>query len=399
MPYGLTATGFVRKPLEVILSEVEAKQRANTVPNLNASATSVIGGALNTAIAPQVAELWEVAEALFAAMDPDAAEDAAQENLYSLTSTPRNPATFSRVTGTANLVIGTVLIAGTHVASVSGNPQARFTPVADFTAPSTGNHAVPFVALESGPVAANAGTLTVIDVGPASGWNSITNAEDADVGEPIETNASYRVRRAIELQSLGGGTLDGIRGDLSQIDNVDGVEMLENVSNIEDENGLPPHSFESIVQGGDDDDLGESIWGNKPAGIRAFGAIPVVVEDSEGHEQTVAYSTPTIRTVYAGITVTTEGDDYAGDAAVKDAVINATKNPDEPGFLEPGDDVYAARIICAVLEVDGVIDVHVGLSFAVVPPTLTGETHLEIGDRELADFDTSRIDVFGGDDV
>lgn len=396
--YGLTATGFVRKPYEVILAEIEASQRSGTTAgaSLNVSPDSLVGQ-LNAPIAAKLAELWEVAQAVTAAMDPDAAEDAAQDALYSLTNSLRRPARYSRVLATVDLAAGTTLEAGEHIASVAGSPQARFTPEADFTAPADGDYEVWFVALEPGPVVANAATLTVRDVSPSSGWEGVTNAEDADVGEPIEGNASYRLRRALELASQGGGTIDGIRADLSQLDEVDSVAMLENVTPLDDGNGLPPHSFDGVVRSGDNADIGGSIWGNKPAGIRAFGDVLVTVQDSEGRDQVVAFSRPDEIEAYASVTVVVDDAEYAGDVALRAALTAATLDPEDVAYLDSGEALYAARLVCVALEVEGVIDVHVGLSTASVPSSGSGASMIAAGPRSLIALDTSRIGVYGGD--
>jgi hypothetical protein len=395
MPYGLTPTGFVRKPYEVIVAEMEAFEKGNTTagPALNVSATSIFGQ-VNACVGAQIAEAWEALEALDAAFDPDRAEDAAQDNLYSLTNTGRKAATYSTVTARVNLDIGTTLLAGTHIASVDGNPQARFTPVANFTAPSTGNHNVPFVALDVGPVVANTGTLEVIDVAPGSGWNAVTNLADAALGTPIESSAAYRLRRAQELAAQGGGTLDGIRADLTQINDVSSAAARENVSDVEDENGLPAHSFEAIVLGGADQDIGDSIWKNKPAGIETHGNEGVEVVDSEGNEQEVAFSRPDVVEVYAGVTVTVDPDEYAGDAALEAAIVAATQDANDRAFLDSGDDVYAARLVCIALEVAGVLDVHVGLSTSSAPDSGEGDSRIVIGAREIAQLHASRIEVY-----
>lgn len=57
--------------------------------------------------------------------------------------------------------------------------------------------------------------------------------------------------------------------------------------------GRPPKSFESIVQGGTDEQVGLSIWQTKPAGILPFGASSVVVNDSQGNPQTIGFTRPT----------------------------------------------------------------------------------------------------------
>lgn len=57
--------------------------------------------------------------------------------------------------------------------------------------------------------------------------------------------------------------------------------------------GRPPKSFETIVQGGTDEDIATTIWQTKPAGIETFGSTTTVINDSLGRPQSIKYTRPT----------------------------------------------------------------------------------------------------------
>lgn len=71
--YGVQPTGFVRKPLSVILSEVEASLITEFGPGVIQTSQSPLGQ-LNGLMADLITELWEVAEDVYQSYDPTQAE-------------------------------------------------------------------------------------------------------------------------------------------------------------------------------------------------------------------------------------------------------------------------------------------------------------------------------------
>jgi len=394
--YGLTDAGFVAKTLQDIEASFVAQQRANIDPAIDTSQFGLIGQ-LNGIVASDLAELWELGENLYDAMDPDQASGDAQDQLYSLTNSLREPATPSRVLCTVVLAASTSIPALTAVASVQGNAAARFTNTFAMTnatgAPAT--LSIPFQALATGPVAANAGTLTQRDT-LISGWTSVTNALDAELGTDIESDAAYRIRRQDELATQGGGTVAGIRADILQLDTVLAVSVLENVTDAVDANGLPGHSFEAVVRSEigatDDQAIAATIWANKPAGIQAYGSINVVILDSEGIPHTIGFSRPTEIPVYVALRVTVVAADYGGDAAMKDAIAASAETPGSPGYLDVGDPVYAGRFVTVAMQQPGVLNAECRVSL-VSSDYATGVPSVAVTQRQIGTLDTTRISV------
>lgn len=73
MTYGVQPTGFVRKPLSVILAEIEAAMVSEFGPGVVQTPQSPLGQ-VNGLFADLVAELWERNEDLYQSYDPDQAE-------------------------------------------------------------------------------------------------------------------------------------------------------------------------------------------------------------------------------------------------------------------------------------------------------------------------------------
>lgn len=78
--YGVQPTGFIRKPLSVILAEMEALMITEFGPGLIQTAQSPMGQ-INGLMSNLIAQLWESAEDVYQSYDPDQAEGARLEIL------------------------------------------------------------------------------------------------------------------------------------------------------------------------------------------------------------------------------------------------------------------------------------------------------------------------------
>jgi uncharacterized phage protein gp47/JayE len=166
-----------------------------------------------------------------------------------------------------------------------------------------------FEAQDAGSTPAPQDTLTVIDT-PVSGFDRVNNLVDADIGRDIETDAELRARRAQSLQVAGAATLSAIRAKiLQEVDGVSEVAIYENRTATDyTPSGLPPHSFQCVVVGGDEQEIGQKIWDTKPAGIETWGGavadpsrVEVPVIDSNGDTQNMYFSRPTSKYAFVKV--------------------------------------------------------------------------------------------------
>lgn len=385
---GVTPTGFLKKTLDEILTEIEAAERANLDQSLNLESPSVFS-VFNGIYAERLEELWDIAEAVYAAQYPDSANDAALDQVSSITGATRLAATKSTVTVTCAGTPTTVLAIG-RVVSVVGTGD-RFVSTAAAVIGGGGTVDVPFESEEFGPVAAPSGTLTVIET-PVSGWDTATNALDATLGRLVESDAAFRSRRLQLLQNAGSATLEGIRSNVRAVAGVLQAFVFENTSLVTDAFGLPGKSFEVVVEGGVDADIAQVIFDSKPVGIESFGSTTIAVVDSQGFSHNINFNRPTTIDIWIELTVKINSLVYGGgsipvgDAQVKAAIVALG---DQQNI---GQDVIALLFKCvAVEDVAGVIDVTI---FAIgTAPSPTLEDNIVIANRELAVFDTSRITV------
>lgn len=389
MTFGLTPTGFVKKTLPDILSAVETKQTTDN-QELDVSSDSPIGQ-LNGIFCGELAEAWDALESVYKSQDPDAATGDALDAVCALTGTKRDAAEKSKALCTVNLNAGTTLLAGSLI-SIPGNPTVQFSfDGPDFTN-ATGSSASftgqVFHCTVTGPVVANAGTLTQIAT-PIAGWNSVTNPLDATVGADIEKDPPLRMKRQSELFTAGTSPVDALKADLEELAGMIQVTVFENTLDTTDGNGVPPHAVECLVYDGDtpsisNDVIAQKIWDSRAGGIATFGNTSGTAIDSDGVSRIMNFSRPALVPIYLIIDLT-PGSPYGGDPAVKSSVVAYGRT------LGAGDDVILSALYPSVFAVTGVTkitSVKAGLF-----PSPAGTADLVIASRSRATFDTSRISI------
>lgn len=266
---GLTITGFAIKPLDTILAEINAEQKATLGAAWNTEPDSVIG-VINAISAAKLAELWEVLGGLYAAAYPESASGVPLDNVAAITGAVRLPATKSRVTVRCLGVNGTVLAIGRKLSTDPAGDIFVSVEAGTIGTPTSGQVDIVFEAQEYGPIIANTGTLTVIET-PVSGWASASNLADAVVGRNVETDEAFRQRRIDLLEGSGDATLRAIRADVLDVPNVTECTVYDNTTDTTNADGMPPHSVEAIVRGGDDTAIRAALFDVVAGGILSFG--------------------------------------------------------------------------------------------------------------------------------
>jgi uncharacterized phage protein gp47/JayE len=387
---GVTTEGFEAATLEEIKSDIESDQRTLISPTINTTSAS-INGQNNGIIAQRLRIVWELAQAVYNAAFSDSATGYPLTLRAALTGTQREAASASTVTATYNVDPGTYAI-GTLIASVDGTPTSRFANSEAVV--NGGGSAANVDALatceDTGEIRANAGTLTVI-AQAVSGWNSVTNADDADLGAEEESDAALRLRREAELRAQGSTTVDAIYADLLTVDGVTNVSILENDTGTTDGDGVPGHSIECIVYGpasptaANNQAVADQIWASKAAGIGTYGGVSKTVVDLMGISHTVNFTRPTALPVYVWVTVETDST-YDGDTAVQEAIADLVTNYD------PGEVLHWTRVIAAVYTVAGVTNVSAYGQNTTGTPS-GAQTDITPTVRQVVTIDTGDVTV------
>lgn len=396
--FALTDTGVTVQTLDEIKSELEASYRGadGIHPNLDVSTTSPFGRHI-AITAERERNIQLLARDVYTSFNPrDATGDALAQRAL-LTGTVKDGAGTSVVTASVTLTAGTTLSAGSR-ANVDGDDAAIFESRADVTNSLgiTASVDVLMYAVIPGAVRAPAGTLTVINT-PSSGWLSVTNAFDAEVGTGIETDPALRLRREEELRSQGSAALQAVVADVFEVPGVLVVRGFENDTDVTDADGVTPHAIELVVWDGtsplaSDSAVAQAIFDGKAAGVGSVQsglgtAASGTAVDDEGGTHVTLFTRALIKTLYLIYDLTTDASyPIDGDTQVKAAAVAAVNDN-----LSVGDDVIATKLFAAAYTVTGVVDVvSLKLGFSAAP---AGTTNLTVGSREIAIADTGRVSI------
>jgi uncharacterized phage protein gp47/JayE len=386
--YGISSEGFKRKRLDQLLEELNSEVKSIFGDNFNVSPESP-DGQINGTISESNANLWEIAEESYNAFNPSAATGVTLSNLVQLNGITRLPATPSRVqlslTGTA----GTIIPIGSLVSTSDTSDQ--FSTEVQITLDGAGNGSVFANAVNTGPISALSGTVTEIDT-PITGWASVDNLADAQLGTNEETDVELRARRERSVARDAQAIIDAIFAAVANVPGVTQTVVLENDTDVTDSNGLPPHSFQVIVVGGVDEEIANVIWLKKPAGILSFGSTTTQILDSQGISHDISFSRPTTVDIYVEVDLTVFPEYPAnGDDLIKQAIVDYA-NGDLVTGREFGlsDDVIYTRLYTPINYVQGheIDALRIGLT-----PSPTGTVNIPISATETSNFIISNIVV------
>lgn len=373
------------------LADIRDATRADIVasPDLGPSAQTgpdTVIGQLIDIIAQQLAEAYGTLQAAYDALRPDAAEGDALDQICAYAGVIRLAAQHSRVTITASGTPATVIPSGSIVRIPGG---ARWVTTAEGTIGGGGTVDIPARSEVTGPVEAAAGTITGI-VTTISGWASVTNGDDAVLGREVETDAQLRVRRELSLQRASASTDQALRARLLEIPDVQAAVVLSNRTDAVDANSIPPHSFRPIVWPDlpNDPAIAEAIWEQTPMGIASNGLYALTVTDSQGISQTVRYSPASEQEVHVVVRVVVDEDTYPldGDEQIEDAVLAYARG------LSIGDDFRPFRVIGAIEEIPGILDLEVRAKIGSTPGASDTVT-IPIAITQIATVDVANITV------
>lgn len=257
-----------------------------------------------------------------------------------------------------------------------------------------------FESVDYGNITVPTGTITSI-VKNVDGLDSVTNDITPTAGRLEESDVAARQSYIKRIAIRSNNIIDGIIADLYQ--SVDGVLSAigkENYTSEYDADGRPPHSFEIIVDGGDDSEIAQIIFQRKAPGIRAYGSTSVDIADKYGNIINIGFSRPTYQYVWLKITLTRNtkeviAPNYA--ALAKEAVIS---NAQEYGL---GEKVILQKFLPYLYQnLTGVEFITIKGAVTDTEAEIPEDYTLDVIDmlsRQKAQFDAMRIEVVLDGDV
>ena len=253
-------------------------------------------------IAEKIYDTYQTCELVYDARSPVTAMGTGLDYIVAINGIARKQATKScaalKLTGTAGTTIS-----GGYVSDANGY---IWDLPATVTLDETGTAMADAYCREVGVIQADAGTITRI-MTPVVGWESVTNESAASTGTVTETDSGLRARQALSVALPAQSLKDAMRAGLSAISGVSRMEVYDNDTNATDANGIPAHSVCCVVEGGDDQDVANTIFLRKGIGCGTYGNTTAQVVDASGLSNTIKFHRLTYVDVDIAINITTRG--------------------------------------------------------------------------------------------
>ena len=192
--------------------------------------------------------------------NPQTASGRWQDALAKIYFISRKPAINSTCVCTLPGINGTTVTAGALIRS--SYDQTLWSLNKDTTIGADGTTTATFTCQSEGAIQAGVATLTQI-VTTVPGWDAVTNATAAEVGQLVESQAAFEARRYQSVALNGRSTTTAVYARVAEVDSVIAAYVTDNKTNVNktvDGYTLSPHSIYVAVIGGDDDDIAEAIY-------------------------------------------------------------------------------------------------------------------------------------------
>lgn len=264
-------------------------------------------GQLLAAFAKAVYDQVLVNEAIYNSFSPAYAQSDALSRNVKINGIERRSATYS----TADVLIIGQVGATINNGQVGDSLNQIWLLPTSVVVPLGGEITVTVTAQDIGAIRADADTITRI-LTPARGWQSVNNPAAATPGVAVETDEELRIRQtysvALPARTVFGSTI----GAVASVAGVTRYTGYENKTDLTDANGLPPHSISIVVEGGDDQNIGNAIASKKTIGTDTYGTTSVDTYDVENILNVISFFRPTIVPINVQITLTPLAG-YSGD--------------------------------------------------------------------------------------
>ncbi len=151
---------------------------------------------------------------------------------------------------------------------------------------------VQFLTEKYGKITLPYGIVTKM-VNNITGFDSVTNLLEPTYGRTAETDIELRQSYIAKSALRSNTMIDSIVAELlNNIENVESASGYENDTDYVDERGLPPHSVEIIVEGGDNTKIAQAILRRKAGGIQTHGSVVVNVPGNYGDSIPIRFNRP-----------------------------------------------------------------------------------------------------------
>ncbi len=234
----------------------------------------------------------------YLSFSPSSAQGVGLSRIVKINGLERDDPSLSTVDLVIVGVAGTPINDGIAIDSL----QQKWLLPTSVTIPGPGTITVTATAEFKGAIRALATTIQGIFT-PTLGWQTVNNPSDATVGQPVETDGALRSRQTISTSLPAQTVFDATIGVVGNTTGVTAVKGYENVLDVPDANGLPPHSICVVARGGLDVDVATAIMLKKTPGTNTFGTTSVDLVDPKGMPITINFIRPTDALIGVEVTI------------------------------------------------------------------------------------------------
>lgn len=291
-------------------------------PDINVDSNTPDGQWINIFVLSKL-DIEQLLVSIYDSFDPTQAIGVALDALCQLNSSSllRKGGIITQVAVTVN-VTGTVSLNGLDTSTpytISDANGNLFYLIVSATL-SAGDNSLNFQASQIGFIQILPNTLTV-QVSIIAGVNSVNNPSSPyQVGSNQETDAQLRIRRSASTAIPAQGFNQSLFGGLNQIDGLTQAVIYENVTGTTNGDNVPGHSIWTIVNGGSDADVADTIYTYRNAGCGMYGSSTVSVIQADGTMFDIIFSRAIDQNLFVDLTVTSLSGGSIDTTALKNAL-------------------------------------------------------------------------------
>lgn len=206
-----------------------------------------------------------------------------------------------------------------------------------------------------------------------TGFTAVTNLLAPTYGRRRETDIELRQSYIAKSALRSNTMIESIIAELlNNVEDVESASGYENDTDETDARGLPPHSIEIIVEGGDNTEIAKAIFRRKAGGIQTYGKVVVNVPGEYGDTIPVRFNRPEY--LYAWLKVQLEGD--VGKIPVNYSSLT------KQSLMEDGAQMKAGTSLLTQLLNEGIYDRVAGLTKIIIYTAYTTDNTVIPGDGD-----------------
>ena len=147
---------------------------------------------------------------------------------------------------------------------------------------------------------------------------------------------------------------EDILGKVINLPGTDIVYLLENRTDVIDANGLPPHSYSVVVEGGVTQDIIDTIWKSGPTAIAPFGNTGASVLDAYGFCRSIGFTRPTFVDILVEVDVTLFSLSATCTSQSEDDIARAMQDYLVENKVGRGTTIFLSQVSAAAASAQGV---------------------------------------------